>query len=149
MSKAGTEPQVSLAISRTFAAPPEKVFAAWTRPEVLADWFHVAPGWSTPIAEVDLRVGGAYRIGMQNPESGEQHVMTGVYREIDEPSRLVFTMSWEKPDAPETLVTLRFVAQGGGTELMLTHERFLNEPMRDEHEQGWTGCLEQLAAKLG
>ena len=85
---------------------------------------------------------------MQNPESGEQHVMTGVYQEIDEPDRLVFTMSWEKPDAAETLVTLQFRARGNGTELLLIHERFPSEPLRDEHERGWTGCLEQLGCRL-
>ena len=138
----------ALEVRRTFKASAERVFAAWTTPEEMKRWS--APGpLTTPLAEVDLRVGGRYRIGMENPESGEQHVMTGTYREIAAPDRLVFTMSWEKPDAPETLVTLAFRAQGGGTELVLTHERFPSEPMRDEHEKGWTGCLAQLAARLG
>jgi len=138
---------VSLRLSRSFAAPPEKVFRAWTEPATLKRWS--APGDMTaPLAEVDLRVGGRYRIHMQAPD-GTMHIVMGVYREVEPPRKLVYTWQWEnKAGAGETLVTVEFLNRGGRTELVLTHERFPTAAERDSHEQGWTGCLEKLAGVL-
>ncbi len=135
---------VTLRLARTFAAPPDKVFKAWTEPEALKRWS--APGAMTaPLAEVDVRVGGRYRIHMQAPD-GTLHRVTGIYREVDPPRRLVYTWAWEeKPAEGETLVTVEFHDRGGRTEVVLIHERFPNEAVRDQHESGWTGCLAKLA----
>ena len=76
-------------VERTFDAPAESVFDAWTSPEVMRRWFHVAPDWETPEAEVDLRVGGKIRVMMRRPD-GTEHVIAGEFTEINRPRRLVF-----------------------------------------------------------
>jgi glutathione S-transferase len=101
----------------------------------------------TPVAEVDLKVGGRYRIHMQAPD-GTVHKVTGTYQVVDPPQRLVYTWQWETaPEPSETLVTVEFHERGAGkTEVVLTHERFPNAEQRDRHQHGWTGCLEKFAA---
>jgi len=138
-----------LQISRSFKAPRDRVFRAWTDPAELKRWFRADPGYTVAIAEVDLRVGGRYRLGMKPPDS-DPYVVGGVYREIRPPERLVFTWKWEwsKNGDPETLVTLDFHGREGRTEVVLTHERLPTEEERDKHEHGWIGCLDQLAAFL-
>jgi uncharacterized protein YndB with AHSA1/START domain len=132
-----------LEVRRTFAAPRERVFNAWTRSEELRKWF--APGpLTTAVAESDLRVGGRYRITMRGPD-GKEHTVTGVYRTIDAPKRLVYTWRWEdKPSAGESMVTVEFNDRGRSTEVVLRHEGLPNEKEIAEHEQGWNGCLEKL-----
>ena len=135
---------VTLRLRRTFAARPERVFRAWTTPAEMKQW--KAPGnMTTPVAEVDLRPGGKYRIHMRAPDGAEHHLI-GVYRVVEPPRKLVYTWRWEhEPDAPETLVTVEFLDRGGATDLVLTHELFPNEESRNKHESGWTGCFEKLA----
>ncbi len=134
----------TLVITRTFAAPREKVFRAWTEAEDLKKWWAAGPGFTTPIAEVDLRVGGKYRLGMRPPDKDVLHVVGGVYREVQRPSRLVYTWVWEDGDATETLVTVEFHDKGASTEVILTHDGFTSRESRDQHAQGWTGCLDSL-----
>jgi uncharacterized protein YndB with AHSA1/START domain len=132
-----------------FRASQEKLFHAWTDPTILGKWFHVTPDQHTPIAEVDLRVGGRYRLGMQAP--GEELLVAGgEYRLIEEPSKLVFTWRWEAApqDSPSTLVTIEFQQLSGGTELILRHESFETEEQRDNHLAGWQGCVTQLTSNL-
>ena len=135
---------VTLRLRRTFAAPPERVFRAWTTPAEMKQW--KAPGdMTTPLAEVDLRPGGKYRIHMRAPDGAEHH-LAGVYRVVEPPRKLVYTWRWEnEPDAPETLVTVEFVARGGATDLVLTHELFPTDAARQKHEAGWSGCFVKLA----
>jgi len=99
------------------------------------------------LADVDLRVGGRYRIVMREA-SAEQHRVGGIYREIVPNAKLVFTWAWGSTPERERLVTLRFEAAEGGTRLTLTHEQFADEPTRDRHNQGWNGCLDSLARHL-
>ncbi len=148
-----TSQETTLQIKRRFTAPREEVFRAWTDPEALKRWFAPSDDFSTPVAEVDLRVGGRYRIQMRAPD-GEPHTVGGVYREISPPGKLVFTWAWEEETscggAPmdvsgDTLVTVEFHDRGGATEMVLTHERFADKPTRDKHNEGWTGCLDRLA----
>jgi uncharacterized protein YndB with AHSA1/START domain len=140
----------ALRVSRRFAAPRERVFRAWTEAPALRKWFRVAEGYATPIAEVDLRVGGRYRLGMQAPDATEPQIVGGVYREISPPERLVFTWQWEgaPPEAPETIVTVEFHQHGSQTEVVLTHEGFPDRPARDQHGAGWQGCFDGLAAAV-
>ncbi len=137
----------SLQLRRTFRAPRERVFQAWTTPEEMKRW--KAPGpLTTPLAEVDLRVGGKYRIHMREPD-GAEHRLIGVYREVDPPKRLVYTWSWEdSPDMGETLVTVEFLDRAGATEVVLTHELFPTDEVRNQHEHGWSGCFDKLAETL-
>ena len=149
MSSATLEPTLRLSLQRTYAAPRERVFWAWTEPEALKRWFRVAEGYSTPIAEVDLRVGGRYRLGMQPPGSAEVLLAGGVYREVRSPERLAFTWRWEGDSPqPETLVTIEFRQRGDLTEVVLTHEGFVDAPARDQHAGGWQGCLDRLDSAL-
>ena len=137
--------QTTLVLKRTFAAPREKVFRAWTNPAELKKWFHVEADWSTPIAEVDLRVGGKYRLGMQDPNAPAPYVVGGVFHEIKAPEKLVYTWKWEGQDSEETQVTILFRDLGGRTEVELIHEKFPSSEERDKHGHGWAGCLDQFA----
>ena len=149
MNDAALSAATTLQVTRVFAASRERVFRAWTRPDALKKWFRVAEGYTTPIAEVDLRVGGGYRLGMQPPDGDTPLIVWGVYREIRPPERLVFTWRWEG-DSPqlETLVTIEFRQRGDLTEVVLTHEGFADAPARDQHAGGWQGCLDRLDSAL-
>jgi len=143
MSTATQTEAISLQVSQRYPHSREKVFRAWTDPVALKSWFAPAPGFQCTRTEIDLRVGGEYLIEMMSPKG--RHGAKGVYREIDPPSKLVFTWSSECWDqGAETLVTIELFAVGNETELVLTHERFLSEEARDSHRQGWTGVLESL-----
>jgi uncharacterized protein YndB with AHSA1/START domain len=136
---------LSLEVRRVIAAPRERVFRAWTSPHEFQRW-HAPGAMTVPVAEVDLRVGGRYRITMRGPD-GDEHRVTGTYRIVEPPARLVYTWQWETGhDATESLVTVEFLDRGDSTELVLRHERFANERQRASHEQGWTSILERLAA---
>ena len=136
---------IALNLRRTFSAPPERVFRAWTEPQEMKQWW--GPGeYSAPQVEVDLRVGGRFRIAMKPPE-GELFYLGGEYREVVPPKRLVFTWQWEG-DPVETLVTLEFLDLGGMTELIVTHERFPDEEQCQRHREGWNATLEKLPRVL-
>ena len=136
----------SLQVRRTFAAPREKVFRAWTDPQTLKQWFG-PPGSKTTVAEVDLRVGGKFRLTVQKP-TGEVVTAFGTFREIRPSERLVYSWNWDYNDIGDTTVTLEFLDAGGETDLVLTHERFQNVEQRDAHNVGWTGCFDRLAEFL-
>jgi len=151
MTQSTPQTGISLKVTKTINAPRERVFAAWTQPELLHQWWGAHESFSAPIAEVDLKVGGKYRFGMLEPGKDAPYVSYGVYQEVDPPSKLVFTWAFEKKagdDADfvpaETLVTVEFIDKNGSTEVVLTHERFPDEHMRDEHQAGWGGCLDGL-----
>ena len=136
----------SLRISRLIQAGPDTVFRAWTQPEQLKQW-SAPEGITLEAVEVDLRVGGRYRLAMRSTE-GKPHTAVGTYREIVRPTRLVYTWSWEEDgsNTEETLVTVEFNAVGGATEVVLTHERFATAASRDDHLRGWTSCVDRLEA---
>ena len=145
-----TVPETTLQISRVYQATREKLFRAWTNPETLKKWW--GPEGCTPSrVELDLRVGGLYRIGTCKTEAGEEIFVNGEFREITPPERLVFTWNWEPPgmEIEQTLVTVEFRNHSKGTELTLTHERFPDEKTRDMHGFGWNSgfdCLEKFLA---
>ena len=168
MTQQTSEMETTLRISKIIAAPRDLVFRAWTEPERLKQWWGVEASFSTPIAEVDLRTGGKYRLGMQAPGERAPYVVGGVFREVRSPEKLVFTWQWEQPDdaaaggaAPEAsgdsshtgefqemLVTVEFLDLGGSAEVVVTHEHFPDQNSKDEHTHGWNGCLTQLATLL-
>lgn len=135
-----------LRMSRVFSAPRQRVFDVWTRPEHLSRWWGVDRGYTAAIVEIDLRVGGRYRLGMKAPDDS-LHIAVGEFREVTPPEKLVYTWSWEQgmPGATEmreTLVTIEFIDRGGSTEMILTHEMFPTEDLRDLHAQGWESMMD-------
>jgi uncharacterized protein YndB with AHSA1/START domain len=141
-----TDTSTSLRISRVVRADRETVFRAWTEADRLKQW--AAPeGFSVVATEVDLTVGGRYRIQMQSPD-GEHHTAAGTYRAIERPLRLCYTWQWEEGgyDVGETLVTVEFNDLGGSTEIVLTHELFPTNDAKEAHEQGWASCLNRIEA---
>ena len=141
MADAGTA-VLSLEVRRTFRAPRDRVFAAWTRPEQLSQW--AAPGLTTAKATVDLRVGGEYRITMTGPD-GSVRVVGGTYEVIDPPARLVYSWQWkDRENATNTRVTVEFHDRGATTDVVLRHEGFSTEQDCKRHEDGWNACVPKL-----
>ncbi len=95
-----------------------------------------------------MRVGGRFRLGMQIPGGKQANIATGVYHYIQRPEKLIFTWSWEGDNASETLVTIEFIPAGDKTELVLNHSNFTSQEQRDQHLQGWIGCLNSLELAL-
>jgi uncharacterized protein YndB with AHSA1/START domain len=149
MSQTNSIAAEKLVLRRIFAASPEHLFAAWTRPEALREF--LAPGDMTlPEATLDVRAGGAYRFVMRKPD-GELFIAKGHYREVTPPHKLVCTWTWEEDDAAlehETILTLDFVPNAKGTELVLTQERFRDDESLRRHHDGWTGILAKLETVL-
>jgi uncharacterized protein YndB with AHSA1/START domain len=142
-----------LRLTRRFAAPRERVFDAWTDPELLRRWWAALEGWETALAEVDLRPGGAYRLSMRDGESGAVHTVVGEYVEVRRPERLAYTWTWEgEPEemrgSERTLVEIEFVEDGDTTEVLLTHRGFAGPRIRDLHGEGWGGCLANLERRV-
>jgi len=139
-------PASVLEMHRQIRTSREKAFEAWTNPSQLKQWFAVSEGFTTPIAEVELKVGGRYRLGMKAAGDNPLLIVGGVYKEIVHPERLVFTWQWKNgdPNEPETLVTVEFHEQNGLTDIWLKHELFADIHSRDKHGEGWDGCLNKL-----
>jgi uncharacterized protein YndB with AHSA1/START domain len=132
----------SLTLKRRLNAPPEKVYAAWTEPGKIAKWF--GPESAAVLrAETDVRVGGRYMVVFRTGD-GEEHHVSGVYREVVPGQKLAFTWAWRSMPERESFVTILIKAEGGGSLLTLIHEQFFDEPARDRHEYGWTGALNKL-----
>ena len=131
-----------LTLNRTFAAPRDQVFHAWTDARAIERWFRPA-GKRSAVTALDLRVGGGYSIEIREPDGGITSI-AGTYVEISRPAKLVFTWLSEMTDDQETLVTLEFVERGAATEVILTHERFTTDEIRANHLFGWTYMLDQM-----
>ncbi len=137
--------ETTLYMKRTFTAARAKVFEAWTKPDLLMQWFVATDEYVSPLAEVDLRVGGRFRMAMKGIAKGDMHVAKGIYREIKPPERLVFTWEWEgEPENGETVVTIELRDLNGSTEMIFKQEFFPDKKRRDDHEGGWKGCFEKL-----
>ena len=135
---------------RRFEATPERVFAAWTKPDALKLWWCPA-GWHPAAIEVDLRVGGAYRLSMYREESGGGLITVhGRFLEIAPARRLVYTWRWDGvfPGMPETTVTVEFNAAAGGTMLALRQEP-IAMPVCVRHISGWMVAQDRMARIIG
>ena len=143
---ANTAPAVvqkpSLTLKRRLNAAPEKIYAAWTAPTQLVKWFGPDSG-AVKSAETDVRVGGHYAI-LFNTEDGEEHHVSGTYKEVEPNRKLAFMWMWRTMPERESFVTVLIKPDGAGSILTLIHEQFFDEPARDRHRQGWTGCLDKL-----
>jgi uncharacterized protein YndB with AHSA1/START domain len=133
-----------LRLKRTFDAPREAVFEAWTSPEVMRRWLAAGRDWETPTAEVDLRKGGRIVVSMAEPAGGPVHTFEGTYLEVSPPERLVFTVDWQgqEADGIVSTLTVEFHEDGDRTTVVLTHTGLPTEETRDAHEDGWIKCLE-------
>jgi uncharacterized protein YndB with AHSA1/START domain len=141
------EETTTLRLERSYEAPAEEVFDAWTNPEVLRRWWFVERSQRTPVADVDLRVGGGYRLTMEDEESGARHTVVGEYHEIRRPELLVYSWRWELDGGGtghESTVTVRFIRDGERTTVVLIHSGLEDEGSRDRHGAGWTACLGHL-----
>lgn len=158
MATAKQTPEFTLEIRRTFAAPREKVFAAWARREQLEQWMCRDVAEHVVIHhEQDIRTGGRYRMEVRDPAKKVTYWGQGLYREVTPPEKIVFTWSWTEgspegaplhPESPETEISVEFFARGNSTEVVLRHSVFGSAKDREEHHQGWNGCLDVLAKML-
>ncbi len=148
MDKAQSSATITLQIKRTFRAPRERVFRAWTDRAEMAQWFAPSSEYSTVVPEFDLRVGGRYRVEMHH-KGGNVHSVSGAIQEIKPPEKIVFTWRWDGDTSPEgTVVTVEFQDLGNSTKVTLTHEWLPTPEERDKHTHGWHGCMDQLAKFL-
>jgi uncharacterized protein YndB with AHSA1/START domain len=138
-----------LVITRLFEAPRDLVFRAWTEPDRAARWWG-PQGFVTTYCNMDVRPGGTFRVCMRSPE-GIEHWKQGIYREVVERERLVFTFAWDDAEGKpshQTLVTVTFIERGDKTELILRQVVFETVEARDNHQRGWTSTLERFAEYL-
>ncbi|HEY6552556.1 MAG TPA: SRPBCC domain-containing protein [Vicinamibacteria bacterium] len=147
MAQTNVPPALSLRATRTFAAPRERVFRAWTTPEAIARWFiEPTDGHWTEAPQLDPRPGGQYRFAGES--GGKPWCIHGTYREVLEPTRLVFTWEWEDHpnpgDSGQTLVTIDFHDRGGQTEVVLAQQGFSHEASRQDHVTGWAECFDAI-----
>ncbi|MFI4974548.1 MAG: SRPBCC domain-containing protein [Caulobacterales bacterium] len=136
----------SLTLVRRIKASPARVYAAWTDPAQVLCWWGTA-GAVTLRADLDVRVGGRFDIGFRTPD-GERHDVGGVYQEVVQGRRLVFSWSWRTTPERQSLVSVRIEPDGAGAMLTLTHERLFDEAARDRHAIGWGETLDNLEAFL-
>jgi uncharacterized protein YndB with AHSA1/START domain len=138
-----------LLITRTFDAPASLLFALWSKPEHMTQWMGPA-NFTCPEAQIDFRVGGAYRVMITSSKHGESS-FSGVYRDIEHDKRIVFTFAWDNhgPSAgAEMLVTITF-EEGDGKTTQTFHQRpFLAVERRDSHVDGWNQTFAKLETYL-
>jgi uncharacterized protein YndB with AHSA1/START domain len=160
-SSLGGSSERELVVTRTFGARRELVWKAWTEPEYLMRWWG-PKNFTSPVCQVDFRVGGVYLFCMRSPE-GQDFWSTGVYREIIEPERIAYTHSfadekgnpvpashYQMPgDWPaETLTTVIFEEDQGKTKLTLRHTGIPSGVMSEMARAGWNESLDKLAESL-
>jgi uncharacterized protein YndB with AHSA1/START domain len=139
-AKVSTKP--SLTLKRHIKSSPAQVFAAWTNPAKIADWFGPEGAYEVN-ANIDPRVGGRFHITFRTPD-GELQDCSGVYREVVPNAKLVFTWSWRSTPERESLVTVALKPDASGTMITFTHAQLFNEEVRDNHREGWTGAFDKL-----
>ena len=143
--ESSTEGRHRVVVRRRMPASREVVYEAWTDPEGIREW--MCPGNATSAeATLDVRVGGKFRITMKAPD--KNHVHIGAYQVVDPPSKLVFT--WSSADNPKavTLVTVELFAYGEESELVITHDRFIQPDLAQRYESGWGTIADKFAAHL-
>jgi uncharacterized protein YndB with AHSA1/START domain len=136
----------AIVLRRTYPAARERVYAAWTNPEIAARFLGPGDVVCSDIT-MDVRLGGTYSLTMSSPEMGRM-TARGKYVEVKAPERISMTWRWEEDDPAEeydSLLTLEFNDRNGSTDFVLTHEKIATLESRDRHEGGWTAILDQLA----
>lgn len=136
-----------LTITRVFAAPRSLVFRLWTDPAHVTHWLGPR-GFTATHMQNDLQPGGAWRACIRRDDDGKELWQSGVYREIAEPERLVFTFAWDDDSGRrghETLVTITFAEQAGKTTMTFHQAVFETVQQRDGHEKGWNSSFDRLS----
>jgi len=139
-----------LRLERLIPAPPQRVFALWSEPEQLVKWWG-PEGADIPAHAIDPHPGGSWRTTMRTAD-GKHHTVSGVYRAIEPPRRLVFTWAWENEHGArghETEVTVTFMSAPGGTRLVLVQKEFESKESRDRHSHGWGSSFNRLVRLAG
>jgi uncharacterized protein YndB with AHSA1/START domain len=138
-----------LRIERTFAADPERVYDAWTSADALRRWWPAGAGWTTPVAEVDVRVGGRLRLVMRDTDSTE-FGGEGIYLTLERPHRLAFTWRWDDPalGSERQVVEVTFTANLDGTTTVVLTNTGLTEAQAEDHREGWELSFVNLDALL-
>lgn len=156
MTQPGAASTFTLQLRRTFAAPREKVFAAWTKREQLERWMcRDVPTHDPKYVELDVRPGGRYVIEIKTPE-GVFYRGQGTFREVKPPEKLVFTWAWTQTPESKTedlqksdsIVTVELFERGASTEMVFTHENLIGRSNYEDHKKGWEGCFEVLTRIL-
>jgi uncharacterized protein YndB with AHSA1/START domain len=146
---------LTMQIRRLFDATRDRVFAAWTDPDGISQWLCRAPGYNTEHLQFEARVGGRYLI-RNTSAAGDIHNIRGEFREVQPPSKLVFTWGGTStlasgatpPKTDDTLVVLEFFERGTQTEVLLTHYGLPSDEVRADHMKGWNICFDNLEAIL-
>lgn len=145
-SAAGNPESLTLIVRRTVSATPERLFRAWTDAHEFVRWWG-PKGVVCESAEIDLRVGGAYRIANRLPD-GRLIWISGTFDLVEPPLRVAYSWLVDPGPLETSHVVVSFVARGDKTEVVVTHQRIGSEDIRSDHERGWAGCLDGLAAYL-
>jgi uncharacterized protein YndB with AHSA1/START domain len=136
----------TLFIKRTFDAPRDLVWEAWSDPEQAKQWWG-PDGFTAPIVELDERPGGKWRALMRSPD-GKDLWQHGVYREIVPPELTSYTFVWDEQPDREMLVTVAFAERGDKTEITFRQGIFNSTEERDGHRDGWNQTFDRFAAYL-
>jgi uncharacterized protein YndB with AHSA1/START domain len=136
-------------IERTFDAPPERVFNAWTDDHELKNWFFPSDGYSVPFAEINLRKNTRYRIAVRDSK-GETHLYGGIIKQLIMPEK--FACTWAEngggTQQRKTFISIDFTDANGKTIVLFTHEDFPDEKMRKFYETMWNRLFDQLEKYL-
>jgi uncharacterized protein YndB with AHSA1/START domain len=144
MEQAKLAEKPSLNLRRHYPVAPEKVWRAWTDPQALKQWWGPGGPEAVSLVQLDLRVGGRFRIVFGGAR-GDDHEVQGTYKEVVPNRRLAFTWTWPRTTPErESLVTITFNAVAAGTELDFVHAQHFDEKVRDGHLQGWTEAFVKL-----
>jgi uncharacterized protein YndB with AHSA1/START domain len=138
---------LTLIVRRLISAPSDRLFAAWTEADQFVRWWG-PKGVVCESADIDLRVGGLYRIANRLPD-GRLVWISGAFELIDRPNRIDYSWQLEPGSQEASRVVVLFVAKGDQTEVVVTHQRIASEEVKQDHERGWIGCLERLEAHFG
>lgn len=151
--KVAASGDLEIVMTRAFDAPRALVFDAFTKPELVRRWLLGPPGWSMPVCEIDLKVGGAYRYVWEKEAKGTRMGVSGVFREVTPPARVVHTERFDEAwYEGEAVITTEFVGTAGGTAVSMTM-RFESREARDGvlksgMESGVAASYDRLAGIL-